>query len=453
MMKCTNLNNRNIYVIPVGDFWEVEPERICMLYAPLSGQSSLVEWKMIEELEACASGANSKESLNQLIRQFSKPANLPFFKMNEHPEHLFQIDILLNYTCNFKCIYCYSAKGRSNQVVDWKNVQVLLDYLFCSERKQSRPYMINFSGGGEPLLSFDLIKKTIEYIETVAGEYKYTLGMVTNGSLLTSEIAEYLKKHKVEIVISFEILKDLQDKERGQYEKVASNIDMLLQRNIPFGIRTTFTHESVKRMREMITELQRRFPSIKQVVFDVVLSPDLFNTPNELRSYYQDYTSEYYVTKAYASSLGIKVESIAIETLSMLRDRTCEGKMVLTPVGSISVCSRISSPLEKDYMDYIYGEIKEGTLHIDSEKFKSIMTENNIFTQEICKDCFAKWNCGGGCRLFHKSFSEDFLPAKCDFTKEGLRIELFHSLCEKFEKKQNEDLYAYIAKKIKDNQI
>lgn len=452
-MNCIYLNRHDIYAIPIGDFWGIEQERIFMLYAPLRGSSLLLERKMVEDLEECASGKLVDSSLKNMIAQLSTSANLPFYKMHEEPDHLFQVDILLNYTCNFKCIYCYSAKGRSNQTIKWEYIKAVVDYLFCSGKKQKRPYRINFSGGGEPLLSFDLIRRTTEYIERVAGKYRYMLGLVTNGSLLTSEIADYLNEHKIKIAVSFEILEELQNKERGQYDKVVSNIEMLLHRNVPFGIRTTFTHESVKQMREMIKELHLRFPTIKNVVFDVVLSPDLFKEVSDLRAYYQDFLSEYYAAKSLASSLGINVESIAVETLSMLRDRTCEGKIVLTPTGSISACSRVSSPLEKDYTDFVYGEVKDGSLIFDKRKFQIIMSENNIYTQAICKDCFAKWNCGGGCRLFHKSFSEDFLPAKCDFTKEGLRIELFHSLCEKFEKKQNEDLYAYIAKKIKDNHI
>lgn len=452
-MKYESLNHRGVYVIPVGDFWHIEPERINILYAPLSGQSLLVERKMAEELEDCASKRADNEFLHQLIDQLATNTNLPIFKLQDNPNHLFQVDILLNYTCNFKCIYCYSAKGRSNQAVKWEYIQTLLDFLFCSKKKQTRPYKIHFSGGGEPLLNFELIKKSIAYIEEVSKGCQYELGIVTNGSLLTSDIASYLKDHNVEIIISFEILKDLQDKERGQYDVVSSNIDMLLQSNIPFGIRTTFTHSSVKRMCEMIMEIHNRYPQIKQMVFDVVLSSDLFKTPLELRKYYQDYLREFYSAKALALSFGINLESIAVETLSMLRERTCEGKIVLTPLGTISACSRISSPLENDYQKFIYGEIKDNTLYMDTEKFRAIVAENNIYTQERCKNCYAKWNCGGGCWLFSCSFDSEFEQVRCDFMREALKVQLFEMLSSNFQKSSKVTLKEYIFSKIDRNEL
>ncbi len=447
------LNSKNIFAVPAGDFWNIDSEKIFILYAPLSGQSALVQRNDIEKMESCAAGMTDDTRTSHLIERLSAVADLHFFRMNKDPEEINQVDILSNYTCNFKCVYCYSAKGRSNKVIEWESIKAVIDNLFCSGKEQRQAYNINFSGGGEPLMSFDLIKKTVDYIEAVAGGYKYNLGIVSNCSLLTPEIADFLKEHDINLAVSFEILKELQDRERGEYDKVASNIDLLLSRKVKFGIRTTFTHESVGRMSDMITELHDRFPLINSVVFDVVLSPDLFKTPDDLDSYYKDFITEYFKAKKYGETLGIFVSSIAVETLNMLRDRTCEGKIVLTPMGTISACSRISSPEETLYKDYIYGEVKNGRLCFDKEKFNQIMADNNVYTQEICRNCYAKWNCGGGCRLFHNSFGEEYLPAKCNFSKEGLRIELYNSLCRKYRAATGKDLHETIKERIENGLI
>ena len=95
----------------------------------------------------------------------TQKVELPSFMMHDNPDSLHQLDILLNYTCNFKCVYCYSAQGRSQKEIDWISIKAMLDYLFDSNKKQTRPYVIHFSGGGEPLMSFQLIKQTVEYIE------------------------------------------------------------------------------------------------------------------------------------------------------------------------------------------------------------------------------------------------------------------------------------------------
>ena len=50
------------------------------------------------------------------------------------------------------------------------------------------------------------------------------------------------------MAVSFEILKYFQNLERGSYDKVAANIDMMLDMGYSFGIRTTFTLDSVCQM-------------------------------------------------------------------------------------------------------------------------------------------------------------------------------------------------------------
>lgn len=449
-MNTKILMKQNIFAIPAGDLWELPECSVYVIYAPLGGHISLATEDTVKELVKCAEGEIVQESVRKALAAFQASGKVPVHYLPKSPNELYQVDILCNYTCNFKCIYCYSAAGRSQGEVNFDDVKAVADYLFKSGRKQENPYIINFSGGGEPLLSFPLIQKTVEYIHDIADNsgYKYNIGLVTNGSLITPQIVEYFTKWKVDMAVSFEILPDLQNKERGSYEKVAANIDMMLERGFPFGIRTTFTPESVGRMCEMIEEVHQRFPKLHKVVFDVVLAPSLFETPELLKKYYSTFLTEYYKAKSLANKYGITLESIAVETLSMVRDRTCEGKIVLTPSGTISSCARISSPRETQYSNYIYGEIKNDELTFDDTKFKKIINTHNIYTQPECAECFAKWNCGGGCRLFHDSFGKEFEEVRCNFVRQALRLELVNVLADRFEKQTGFNLNSHIRKNI-----
>lgn len=454
-MDYKKLSEKNIFVIPIGDYWGIDNERICMVYAPLNGHISLGTPTMIEKMNLCAEGQIVNIEAQTALNVFQAKGKIPVHYLPESPHELYQIDILANYTCNFKCVYCYSAAGRSSKQLEFEKIKAVIDYLFCSNKKQTNPYIINFSGGGEPLLSFGLIKQTIEYIEhvNVGKNYIYNIGLVTNGSLITPDIIDYMQKKRVDMAVSFEILEHLQNKERGCYDKVAANIDMMLEKGFPFGIRTTFTPESVSCMCEMVDELSHRFPKLRKVVFDTVLSPNLFPTPESLKEYYDTFVEEYYKAKNLGLKKGILIESIAVETLSMVRDRTCEGKIVLTPMGTISSCARVSSPLEKLYDDYIYGKVEEGGLVFDYEKFKSIMNHNNIYIQPMCNNCFAKWNCGGGCRLFHDSFNSNFEEIRCNFVRKGLKRQIFDVLVSNFRKSSGKDLKSFITEKIENKEV
>lgn len=449
-MNTESLLKQNIFAIPAGDIWELPEHSVYVIYAPLGGHLSLATEETVKELVECAEGKVVKESVRKALTAFQATGRVPVHYLPKSPDELYQVDILCNYTCNFKCIYCYSAAGRSQGEVKFEDVKAVADYLFKSGHKQENPYIINFSGGGEPLLSFPLIQKTVEYIHKIADntEYKYNIGLVTNGSLITPEIIDYFTKWKVDMAVSFEILPDLQNKERGSYEKVAANIDMMLDRKFPFGIRTTFTPESVGRMCEMIEEVHNRFPKLHKVVFDVVLAPSLFENSKQLEDYYDTFLTEYYKAKTIACSYGITLESVAVETLSMVRDRTCEGKIVLTPSGTISSCARVSSPRETQYHNYIYGEVKNGGLAFNNSQFNDILKSHNIYTQPECADCFAKWNCGGGCRLFHDSFSEPFKKVRCEFVKRALRLELLDVLANRFKKQTGHTLESHIRKNV-----
>lgn len=446
----THLEQKNIFAIPTGEHWGKNPEDIFIIYAPLGGHISLGTADSVAELEKCAAGASTDEAALRALAAFQAPGKVPVHYLPKSPHELYQIDILSNYTCNFKCIYCYSAAGRSTGQIDFDHVKALVDYLFRSGRKQENPYIINFSGGGEPLISFPTIKKTVEYIEevTCGTDYRYNIGLVTNGSLITPEIIDYLQDHRIDMAVSFEILQRLQDKERGSYDKVAANIDMMLDRGYPFGIRTTFTPESVGCMTEMIEEVHRRFPLLKKVVYDVVLAPSLFDTPADLEKYYDTFINEYYKAKELARGYGITLESIAVETLSMIRDRTCEGKIVLTPMGTVSSCARVSSPKEELYNEYTYGEVRDGRLTFDEEKFRSILNTSNIYTQEMCRDCYARWNCGGGCRLFHHSFRPEFEEVRCNFMRKALKRELINVLSDKFRQNTGRELDEYVKERV-----
>ena len=449
-MSADSLKNKNIFAIPSGDLWDYPENRIYIVYAPLGGHISLATDHSVDNLVRCAAGEEVEESVKNTFAAFQAKGNVPVHYLPTSPDELYQIDILCNYTCNFKCIYCYSAAGRSQEEVKFDDIKAVVDYLFNPSRKQKSPYIINFSGGGEPLISFPLIKKTIEYIHEVADDthFRYNIGLVTNGSLITPEIIDYFLLRKIDMAVSFEILPYLQNKERGSYEKVAANIDMMLEKEYPFGIRTTFTPESVSKMSEMIEELRLRFPKLHKVVFDVVLAPELFDSPESLEQYYDTFLTEYYKAKKLACSYGIKLESIAVETISMIRDRTCGGKIVLTPSGTISSCARVSSPREAQYHNYIYGDITDGKVRFDNNSFSDIINSHNIYTSEECEGCFAKWNCGGGCRLFHDSFSNDFEKVRCNFLKKALRLELANILADRFEKQTGNSLETHIRKNL-----
>lgn len=447
-MDFLSLSENNIYAIPVGDIWNIAGEELYLIYSPLSGHTLLANHCEVITLEnVCKGEKEASEEQKKLLKQL-KQQNQYVFNIPDTSDDIYEIDILSNFKCNFSCSYCYSAQGRSSKEVDFENIKVLINYLFFSGHPQKRPYKINFSGGGEPLLSFPLIKRAIDYIEKEAQKtsYQYSYGLVTNGSSLNSNIIDYIKQQRINLVVSFEVLQEFQDLERGNYQSVADNIDLLLQKECPFGIRATITPHAVSAMKKMVQEVATRFPKLNAIVFDTVLSADIFKTPQQLDKYYRDFSDAYWEAKKTGLEIGVDVFSNSMEATNILRNRTCQGKIVLTPDGVISSCARVSSPQENLYNKFIYGKTDNDRLILDDIKLSNIMNDNNIETRKECKNCYARWNCGGGCWLFSQSFEEEFEKPFCDFTRKALKRSLYETLSRKYYSAHKQDLWNYVNK-------
>lgn len=95
--------------------------------------------------------------------------------------------------CNFRCPYCYE-KGVDYKTMDRKTIDAVKK-LFKKDKEISKKLFITWYGG-EPLLNFDIIEELS--IEAIALFGKnYTASMVTNGYLLTPEIADKLCDLKI----------------------------------------------------------------------------------------------------------------------------------------------------------------------------------------------------------------------------------------------------------------
>ena len=116
--------------------------------------------------------------------------------------------------------------------------------------------------------------------------------------------------------------------------------------------------------------------------------------------------------------MGIDVYVLASKYVDMLVEHYCGGEMCLTPEGTITVCHRFSSPKEERYKDIVYGQVTEkGEVLFDDNKFRSLIS-HDITMQPKCRNCFAKWHCGGGCLAQSMIYADDQLDIICDWTRQ-----------------------------------
>ncbi|MDO4720487.1 MAG: radical SAM protein [Peptostreptococcaceae bacterium] len=131
--------------------------------------------------------------------------------------------------CNCDCVYCYEKDKKSQYT--WSEVQAFIDRLI--EHRTEDDFCIEFLGG-EPMLAFDLIRKSYEYIEGKKEIHVPNYVITTNGTIMNEEIAEYLSKNpKIRFAASLDghiyanQLRVFKESRKNTYDKVIENIRML----------------------------------------------------------------------------------------------------------------------------------------------------------------------------------------------------------------------------------
>ena len=54
---------KDVYAIPVGDMWNVDADRLYILYSPLNGRISLASQDTVIAFQACVSGENQNKAI------------------------------------------------------------------------------------------------------------------------------------------------------------------------------------------------------------------------------------------------------------------------------------------------------------------------------------------------------------------------------------------------------
>ena len=143
------------------------------------------------------------------------------------------LTIQLTHACNLRCSYCpYTSNDgtyrlHQNKRIDIDTIKKSLDIL-RDNSVDSDSVTIGFYGG-EPLVEFGLIKKTVEICKEkfMGKEVNYTI--TTNGTLITEDILNFFEKENFQIVISLDGPKELNDRNRKFADSNKSVFDEVMK--------------------------------------------------------------------------------------------------------------------------------------------------------------------------------------------------------------------------------
>lgn len=187
--------------------------------------------------------------------------------------------LLVTHDCNLRCKYCYEEfKNASMMTIE--TARTIVDKEFKRLKNTPEFSQIEFAClGGEPLLNFCLIRELVEWTENVYPNKDYFFSLRTNGTLLNSEMKEWLEKYRVmvRVGLSLDGLSEMNIENRASGE-----VDIaFFTRNWPTErVRLTLFPDTVVYLAKTVRELNSR-----NIPFVVVPAEGVEWTPQAVKCY------------------------------------------------------------------------------------------------------------------------------------------------------------------------
>src|SRR2546430_4832269 len=334
--------------------------------------------------------------------------------------------MVLNVTnqCNLSCTYCYEYG--EDKIVDTENGR---QPKFMTEEtaRQSVDFLLKESGkvahitffGGETLLNFPVLRKTIAYARRRAAEEgkDVDFSMTTNATLLKPDIIEFLAESRIGVTISIDGPREVQDKFRvfsngaGSYDVVAPKIRELLKRHTsrPIGARVTLTSANldVKRIYRHLTEeigfWEVGFaPVTTSASRGHAISDDGYD---RMLSQFRELAYEFLESSVANRHHGFSNVKETLEELhkGVSKAYPCGAGLGLLGVatdGDVALCHRFAgSDVHK------VGSVTTG---VDRQAQAAFLEKHHIANKTDCSVCWARPLCSGG--GYHEAHTRDGEP-------------------------------------------
>jgi uncharacterized protein len=325
--------------------------------------------------------------------------------------------MVLNVTnqCNLSCTYCYEYGA--DKIVDTENgtqpkfmteetARDAVEFMLRESRDSPVAYLTFF--GGETLMNFPVLKRTVAYARERAAEAgkQVQFSLTTNATLLKPETIEFLADNDIGVTISIDGPPDIQDKfrvfqnGRGSYDLVAPKIKELLQRHRsrPVGARVTLASGTidVKRIYKHLTEelgfAEVGFaPATSNPSRDHAIPEGGFE---DMLRQFSELADEFLEAAVQDRPHGFSNVRETLEEIhkGMSKAFPCGaglGLMGVSTAGDVALCHRFAGSEA-----HSLGNVRDG---INRDAQRAFLDRHHVDEKTDCRTCWARPLCSGGC--------------------------------------------------------
>lgn len=329
----------------------------------------------------------------------------------------------ISHDCNLRCRYCFASTGdfgKGRKLMPLEVAKKAVDFLIRNSGSRHNLELDFF--GGEPLMNFDVVKKTVEYGRAEEKKHNKNIRftITTNGVLLDDEKIDFINREMSNAVLSIDGRREVNDQMRpradgsGSYDQILQNFKALCKKravspNTEYYVRGTYTNKNLDFVRDVLSLYHEGFDQIS--VEPVVTAEDkpYALRESDLPAIFDEYdrlTSEIVNIRKQGEKINFFHFMIDLDegpcAIKLLKGCGCGNEYVaVTPDGDIYPCHQFVGD-EKFIMGNVMTE--EGVF---KSPMKTRFAQANINTKRDCKNCWAKFFCGGGCNANNYSMNGD----------------------------------------------
>lgn len=320
-----------------------------------------------------------------------------------------EIGICLTRNCNFRCRYCIDSAMANNVSVTESEVETYIKEMIKFHRmykifiNKNAKLKIYLTGGGEQTSKWDLFRNSVMIIKRICAENKidYSLGLTTNGYLDNFQ-REFIKNNINKVMISYDGLEEIQNKNRIQEFGLATNtkvietIQYFINHQIDTEVRTTVCNEDFCNMHLMldylITSIGKNFTWSICPVLPLGRAKDFKNINSN--SFFEHYIYlQEYAKKNY--------------NFHKINELFFPKQIIDSPCGAVSTnyqCpwllpeKEIVTCIESNIYKTILGKIDNNKI-VWNEQITDVLLTTIRNRMKECKDCLAFRFCRGGCPI------------------------------------------------------
>lgn len=333
--------------------------------------------------------------------------------------------------CNLRCSYCYLPHLREDMTRETGSA--VIESIFRSAVLHGYQEIKIKYAGGEPLLNFPLVLELNKLAASLAGRDGISLDSVilSNGTLLTPEMAGTLKRAGIRLMISVDGLGDVHDTHRpyasgrGSFDDVSRGVSNALQAGLTPDISITISDQTAAGLADLVGwVLERDLPFSLNFYRDnpfVLSGADLSTKDDKM---IDGMLAAYKVIESNLPRRSLFASLIDRANLAAPHLRTCgvgQNYLVFDQNGQVAKCQMQLHTLVTD----IHAVDPLELIRADQAGIQNLPVEE----KEGCKTCEWKHWCTGGCALaaHHATGRYDVKSPNCHIYKvlfpEALRLE------------------------------